>query len=98
MFYILDYLNFYREEIKVELRFYYFIFFCKESDFLYLKKFKLNMLFYLIMLFYVKEILSEIFFYIFSFFREIFFWVLKVVIVVFKCDVFIVFIVIKKLK
>lgn len=98
VFHILDHLNSYREEIKAELQPHYSIFFCKESDPLYLKKLKLNMLPHLTMPSHAKEILSEIFLHTSSSSREISLWALKAVTVVFKCDASTAPIVIKKLK
>lgn len=61
VFHILDYLNSSRDEIKAELLPHYVIFFCKESDPLYLKKLKLTILPHLTTKNNTKEIIGEVF-------------------------------------
>ncbi|XP_062589478.1 AP-4 complex subunit beta-1-like [Saccostrea cucullata] len=98
VFHILDHLNSFRDEIKAELQPHYLIFFCKESDPLYLKKLKLAVLPHLALENNAKEILGELFLHASNPSKEVSLGALEAVTVVFKSNPTTAPTVIKKLK
>ncbi|XP_061191998.1 AP-4 complex subunit beta-1-like [Saccostrea echinata] len=98
VFHILEHLNSYRDEIKAELQPHYSIFFCKESDPLYLKKLKLVALPHLAVENNAKEILGELFLHASNSSKEVSLCALQAVTEVFKSSPTTAPIVIKKLK